>query len=97
MISLVLYTISKKPNSTARPAASGNVLDGSLIEDTSLVDPKVRIALPAGEKPVQWNYAQMLGRYYWIRDWTYTSAGWVASMHVDVLTKIGRASCRERV
>lgn len=86
MISLVLYTISKKPNSTARPAASGNVLDGSLIEDTSLVNPKVRIALPAGETPVQWNYAQMLGRYYWIRDWTYTSAGWVASMHVDVLT-----------
>ena len=86
MISLVLYTISKKPNSTARPAASGNVLDGSLIEDTSLVDPQVRIALPTGETPTQWNYAQMLGRYYWIRDWTFTSAGWIASMHVDVLT-----------
>lgn len=86
MISLVLYTISKKPNSTARPAASGNVFDGSLIEDTSLVDPRVRIALPQGETPTQWNYAQMLGRYYWIRDWTFTSAGWVASMHVDVLT-----------
>lgn len=86
MISLVLYTISKKPNSTARPASSGNVFDGSLIEDTSLIDPQVRIALPTGETPTQWNYAQMLGRYYWIREWTFTSAGWVASMHVDVLT-----------
>ena len=86
MISLVLYAISKKPNSTARPAASGNVFDGSLIEDTSLIDPQVRIALLAGETPTQWNYAQVLGRSYWSMDWSYTSAGWSATMQVDVLT-----------
>lgn len=99
MISVTFYVISKRVNSTALPASSGTTYSGSLIDSTSLLSPSIRIndaAMQTGSSVPAYNYAQFAGRYYWVTNWTYTSAGWVAEMTVDVLatyrTEIGSYS-----
>lgn len=99
MISVTFYVISKRVNSTALPASSGTTYNGSLIDSTSLLSPSIRVndaAMQTGSSVPAYNYAQFAGRYYWVTNWTYTSAGWIAEMTVDVLatyrTEIGAST-----
>lgn len=85
-LTLNLYVINKRTNSTATPSGSGTVYTGEFIDDTDILNPSVRlITTNAAMDPTGYNYAKLKSRYYWINTWTYTVNGWIADMHVDVL------------
>lgn len=79
---IYLYSFNKRNNSTKQPSG-GLKVSGEIKEASSILSPSVSFG---GVEP-DYNYAHIpvFGRYYWIRDWTYTGGLWVASMEVDVL------------
>ena len=84
-IDVNFYTFSKKPNSTKIPAEATTTYKCNLIEPTSFTAPEIALVVPA--KPTAYNYAYIpeFSRYYFIKDWTYSSGLWRASLSVDVL------------
>lgn len=88
-----LYTVSKKPNSTARPGGTGTpvsfVLKGACSVQAPVFTMKER---PAGN----YLYVPSFSRYYWITDITYELGEWAVSCVCDVLatykTEIGASS-----
>lgn len=88
-----LYTVSKKPNSTALPGGTGTpvsfVLKGACSVQAPVFTMKER---PAG------NYLHVpsFSRYYWITDITYELGEWAVSCVCDVLatykTEIGAST-----
>lgn len=88
-----LYTVSKKPNSTARPGGTGTpvsfVLKGACSVQAPVFTMKER---PAGN----YLYVPSFSRYYWITDITYELGEWEVSCVCDVLatykTEIGASS-----
>lgn len=87
---IVLYSFSKRENSTKRPD-SGTTVNGNLRADSGILSPAIEFATG---NPAAYNYAYIpdWNRYYWITEWTYTGGLWLASMRVDAL-----ASWRDRI
>lgn len=88
-----LYTVSKKPNSTALPAGTGTPVSFTLKGACSIQAP----VLLMKERPsANYIYIASFGRYYWIRDISYEIGEWSISCEVDVLatykTEIGASS-----
>lgn len=79
---IYLYSFNKRNNSTKIPSG-GVKVSGQIKEPSSLINPSISFG---GVEP-EYNYAHIprFGRYYWIREWTFTGGLWVASMEVDVL------------
>ena len=94
-MTIILYSFSKRKNSTERPTG-GTTYTGTLKDNTSVVNPSVIFefsAFPA----YNYAYIQEFSRYYWITDKTHVANNvWIISMHVDVLasykTEIGSSS-----
>lgn len=91
----------KKKNSTQIPDNTVDYidLDGTLKEDCSTLNPRVRILRTISDLvPDTYNYAYILafGRYYFITDCVWSEPFWEISMAVDVLaswkTQIGLES-----
>ena len=80
---IVLYSFSKRENSTKRPD-SGTTVNGNLRADSGILSPAIEFTTG---NPAAYNYAYIpdWGRYYWITEWTYTGGLWLANMRVDPL------------
>lgn len=82
-----LYNFDKKKNSTRQPT-EGNDERGVLKNPSSVSNPRIEFnGLSMGGNPTNYNYAFIaeFNRYYFIKEWSYESALWVAEMECDVL------------
>lgn len=84
-MTIVLYTFSKRPDSTKRPSSGGRSLSATLKEATSILYPSFLFQFSGN--PTAYNYAYVpdFDRYYYITDWTATAGMWDATCKVDVL------------
>lgn len=96
----LLWSFSKKENSTARPVTSQAVTVPCVTnDDFDLVSPTLIFNFNGGaSNPTQYNYCYLgeYKRYYWIDSWSFTGGQWVAYCSVDVLaswrTEIGNTT-----
>lgn len=91
----VFYTFSKRENSTAQPSGSGTTLSVELKDDSSVVEPILRLHNTANWNPSALNYCYIseFSRYYFVKDWEYALGEWNCYLQSDVLasfkTEIG--------
>lgn len=80
----IFYQISKRSNSTKLPTG-GRAFEITLKAPCTIIDPEIKIATESN--PTGYNYCNIpiFGRYYWIKNWTYSDARWIASLTVDTL------------
>lgn len=82
-ITITLYNLPKRSNSTATPATAGRALECVLKNPTSILNPTITI----NTAEITENYAQMMGRYYFITDVTSLRNDlWEVQMRVDPLS-----------
>ena len=101
-MNIILYTgFAKKKNSTKVPPAGTTsiTLTGTLKEPCSVMQPVFQIkrgAIDAVPDPYTYAYIAVFGRYYFVRDVTWSEGLWEISLEVDVLasyrTQIGNSS-----
>lgn len=87
-INITFYNFSKKLNSTKRPDVTGTVYECNLIDDCSIINPRVVIVGTDNQfNPMRLNYAfiPLFDRHYFVNDWTYSARTWIATLNVDVL------------
>lgn len=87
MVTVRLYSFSKKENSTAQPSVAPVEYACILKENSSIINPTIALDIGLTSSPSQYNYAYIVefNRYYWINEWTNEKPLWYASMNVDVL------------
>lgn len=94
----VLFTFSKRENSTKRPTLNtGTTVSITLKSPTSILNPVIELQYPMTSSPVAFNYMyiQEFGRYYWLTSpgWVWDNRLWVGYFSVDVMaswkTQIG--------
>lgn len=87
MITINLYQIKKRLNSTRVPTLPGTPVLGELKQDFTLTGMTVRFQFSSPDDVPAYNYAYIptLSRYYFITDWYYTRGFWNAALAVDVL------------
>ncbi len=96
--SVQLYTLSKRDNSTKQPTGTGTQYDCILKDGSGILNPSIKLDIGLTSDPSNYNYAYIsaFGRYYFIEEWFFEDALWIASMRVDVLatykTNIGSSS-----
>ena len=85
-ISVTLYTLTKKRNSTLRPTG-GLPTVGELKEETSLINPTVTVAPIPGVGIHLFNYAYIpdFQRYYWIEECIWENGRYSFILSCDVL------------
>lgn len=78
------YQIAKRSNSTKLPTG-GQAFEVNLKASCTIIDPEIKIATDSN--PTRYNYCSIpiFGRYYWVKNWTYSDARWIASLTVDTL------------
>ena len=93
-ISVNFYSFSKKTNSTKTPAGSGTSYECYLKEPCDMLNPVIGLKV---NSPVAWNYCEIhaFRRYYFVREWTFVSGIWYATLAVDAMaswkTEIGNS------
>lgn len=95
-----LYSLSKRENSTKRPEGEGNLQRCILRRGSSLMTPVLEFdfGTDTDSNPIEYNYCYIpqFERYFFIEDWTFSGALWIASCVCDVLatykTEIGATS-----
>lgn len=96
----VFLTFDKKENSTKKPIIEPvtpnlTVLSVVLKEESSIINPILKIYNTANFNPYQLNYCYIskFGRYYFVNDWIYNIGEWECYLQVDALasfkTEIG--------
>lgn len=85
------YVFPKRTNSTKRPS-SGTDYNIEVKAPCNIINPEIKIASNAN--PTGYNYCCIptWGRYYWVKNWTYSDSLWTASLVVDAL-----ASYRDQI
>lgn len=99
MLTINLYKMRKRENSTKQPSSTDGVfpVTGLLIEDCGVLYPRIRIAWGHDENPSSYNYAwiEEFNRYYWIKEWAWSDNSWIGDFAVDPLaswkTEIGNS------
>lgn len=93
------YTLSKRDNSTKRPASDAGVLYNCVLKHGSgIMKPSISIDFGITNDPSQYNYCYIpvFDRYYFIQEWYFEDALWTATLKIDVLatykTEIGNSS-----
>lgn len=89
MIEIKFYNFSKKPNSTAIPSSGAVTAQCEIIEDSSIITPKIRwqeVSNPT-TNVYDFNYCYIatFGRYYFVTNITYQLGTWLIDLSVDVL------------
>ena len=93
-ISVNFYNFAKKPNSTKTPTGSGTSYECYLKEPCDMLNPVIGLKV---NSPIAWNYCAIhaFRRYYFVREWTFVSGIWYATLAVDALaswkTEIGNS------
>lgn len=89
MIPITFYNFTKKPNSTKQPDVNGTTANCELIEDTSIINPKIRWHEPANPSinvyDFNYCYIAIFQRYYFVTNVTYQLGTWMLDLSVDVL------------
>jgi hypothetical protein len=96
-----LYHFSKKINSTKQPvqADSEVVYTCTLKEPCGILSPVIVLNMGTTIPPSAYNYAfiPLFGRYYYVKEWTYSGGLWTGSLEVDPLaswkSNIGASTC----
>lgn len=87
--SVVLYTASKKYNSTAQPASVGLTISCKLKDGSSIINPTIIVDFSTitNPTPQAYNmaYISEFARYYWIDDVRFVFGVWEYTLRVDVL------------
>lgn len=85
------YQFAKRTNSTKQPSG-GQGFSIDIKAPCSIINPEIKIATQ--EDPTGYNYCYLptFGRYYWVKNWTYSNSLWTASLSVDTL-----ASYRDQI
>ena len=83
----VFYTFSKRENSTAQPSGTGTTLSVELKDNSSVVEPILRLHNTANWNPSDLNYCYInkFSRYYWVVDWEYSLGEWNCYLKSDPL------------
>lgn len=94
-----LYTLSKRDNSTKRPAANAGTSFNCILKSGSgIMHPTLSFDIGLLQDPSNYNYAYIdaFDRYYFIEEWYFEHALWTATLKVDVLatykTEIGSST-----
>lgn len=89
MIPITFYNFTKKPNSTKQPDVNGTTANCELIEDTSIINPKIRWHEPSNPSinvyDFNYCYIAIFQRYYFVTNVTYQLGTWLLDLSVDVL------------
>lgn len=85
------YVFPKRTNSTKRPT-SGTNYNIEIKAPCNIVNPEIKIATNANPTGYNYCFIPTWGRYYWVKNWTFTDGLWVASLVVDAL-----ASYRDQI
>ena len=89
MIPITFYNFAKKPKSTKQPDVNGTTANCELIEDTSIINPKIRWHEPAipsvNVYDFNYCYIAIFQRYYFVVNVTYQLGTWVLDLTVDVM------------
>lgn len=83
-----LYTLSKRDNSTKRPASdAGTTFSCVLKSGSGIMRPTLSFDFGKTQDPSNYNYAYIpaFDRYYFIEEWYFDRALWTATLKVDVL------------
>jgi hypothetical protein len=80
------FTFTKKSNSTKVPSVTGAEFDCIVKSETGILNPTVTLVQTPTFSPT-YNYCHIavFGRWYWVREWTFSDRAWTASLEVDVL------------
>lgn len=100
MFNAMLWSFSKKENSTKRPSdGAATVVQCETNNDFDLLNPVFVFSFQGGaSNPTHFNYCYVkeFKRYYWINSWTFSNGQWFATCAVDALaswkTEIGNTS-----
>ena len=98
MLNIYLFKVTKKVNSTSKPATNTAylTLTGALKDPTSIINPTLQISTSSDLSLVNYCYVSELQRYYWVNDIVYNRGVYELKCHVDVLatykTAIGATS-----
>lgn len=85
------YVFPKRSNSTKRPS-SGTDYNIEVKAPCNIINPEIKIASNANPTGYNYCYIPTWGRYYWVKNWTYSNSLWTASLVVDAL-----ASYRDQI
>lgn len=85
---ITLYTNESEKNKLEKTLDHPILLEGTLRDESSIINPIILISSEKEDIPYMYNYAYIpaFGRYYFITDIESVRTGiWRVSMHVDVL------------
>lgn len=85
---ITLYTNESEKNKLEKTLDHPILLEGTLRDESSIINPIILISSEKEDIPYMYNYAYVpaFGRYYFITDIESVRTGiWRVSMHVDVL------------
>ena len=85
---ITLYTNESEKNKLEKTLDHPILLEGTLRDESSIINPIILISSEKKDIPYMYNYAYIpaFGRYYFITDIESVRTGiWRVSMHVDVL------------
>lgn len=85
------YVFPKRTNSTKRPS-SGTDYNIEVKAPCNIINPEIKIATNANPTGYNYCYIPTWGRYYWVKNWTYSNSLWTALLVVDTL-----ASYRDQI
>lgn len=83
---VTFYSFTKRENSTARPG-DGTTFDCILKSPSSVVAPVITLQIGRVTDPSVYNYCYIpdFDRFYWVQEWSWSSACWTAALKCDVL------------
>lgn len=84
---VTLYSNFAKPDNSLRIPSEGTDFPCDVVEPCGIITPSISFAQGSAWNPSSYTYARIAdwGRYYFIRDWTFTQGRWYAAMEVDAL------------
>lgn len=94
-ITVNFYSFAKKLNSTKTPTGNGTSYECYLKEPCDMLNPVIGLKV---NSPIAWNYCEIhaFRRYYFVREWSFVSGIWYATLIVDALAswkaEIGNSS-----
>lgn len=95
-INIILYSFSKRENSTKQPTAAGTTYTCTMLDETSLMNPTFKLSIATNPIGNNYCYVADFNRYYFIKDISTYQNFWYISCECDVLasfkTEIGLGS-----
>ena len=85
MIQIKFYTFNKRTNSTKVPTGSGSTYNCTLKDDTSILEPVIRLQTTNDVKAYNYAYIADFGRYYFVTDVVSSKGFWEISLKVDTM------------